>query len=150
MQAMSLQVGAVPMAAPVMPLHPLRQQAPMVPMPEVPGMMGESYLSAHHAPAPPPADARSVAHSGLFAEPRQGAMGPGASEAARPSLFSQVTGAFRRRGQPAATVTAGPSPVRPEPLVQEAPVEAPRASVRQTAGDEVGLDIPAFLRRQSS
>jgi cell division protein FtsZ len=151
MQAMSLQVGAVPMAAPVMPLHPLRQQAPqMVPMAEVPGTMGEPYFAAHHAPVSPPADARPAAHSGLFAEPRQGAMGPGTPEGVRPSLFSQVTGAFRRRGQPAATVTAETAPVRPEPLVQEAPIEAPRASVRQTAGDEVGLDIPAFLRRQSS
>jgi hypothetical protein len=36
-------------------------------------------------------------------------------------------------------------------MQQEPPqVGQPRASVRQTGGDEVGLDIPAFLRRQSS
>jgi hypothetical protein len=40
--------------------------------------------------------------------------------------------------------------VRAEPVMQEHRAEPPQASVRQTAGDEVGLDIPAFLRRQSS
>jgi hypothetical protein len=34
--------------------------------------------------------------------------------------------------------------------MQAARVEQPQASVRQTAAEEVGLDIPAFLRRQSS
>ena len=68
----------------------------------------------------------------------------------RPSLFSTVTGAFRRRQHHAPTVTAEPAPVRADPAPQDPRAEPPRVSVRQTAGDEVGLDIPAFLRRQSS
>jgi cell division protein FtsZ len=35
-------------------------------------------------------------------------------------------------------------------VAQEAKAEQPRPSVRPTAAEEVGLDIPAFLRRQSS
>jgi hypothetical protein len=66
-----------------------------------------------------------------------------------PSLFSTVTGAFRRRAAgPMPQMAAAPE--RQEPVVQEPRLEAPRASVRQAGGDEVALDIPAFLRRQSS
>jgi cell division protein FtsZ len=89
----------------------------------------------------------------LFADPRPTAvppLQPVQNDAPRaPSLFSTVTGAFRRRA-------AGPmpqaafAPERHEPVVQEPRLEAPRASVRQAGGDEVALDIPAFLRRQSS
>ena len=84
---------------------------------------------------------------------RRAASGLGAiaaAEAARPSLFSTVTGAFRRRQHHAPAVTAEPAPVRADPAPQDPRTEPPRVSVRQTAGDEVGLDIPAFLRRQSS
>jgi hypothetical protein len=36
-------------------------------------------------------------------------------------------------------------------MLQEAPREAPaRAKVHPAAGEEMGIDIPAFLRRQSS
>ena len=99
-----------------------------------------------------PAPAASRAN--LFAEPPRAAATTAAQpvgEAARPSLFSTVTGAFRRRQHAPATTAEQPAPVRAEPMLQEARPEQPRASVRQTAGDEVvGLDIPAFLRRQSS
>ncbi|WP_323990685.1 cell division protein FtsZ [Nguyenibacter sp. L1] len=54
------------------------------------------------------------------------------------SLFSIVTGALRR--QPA------PEAPRAEPAL---PDPEPTATVRQASADEVGLDIPAFLRRQS-
>ena len=51
-----------------------------------------------------------------------------------------------------ATQPAGPAAeqARAEPILHEQRPEPARASVRQTAGEEVGLDIPAFLRRQSS
>jgi cell division protein FtsZ len=95
----------------------------------------------------PPAASRAS----LFAEAPQAAAPavPTAPDAARPSLFSTVTGAIRRR-MPAATVTGPPQQPRAEPVLQEPRTEQPRASVRQTGGEEVGLDIPAFLRRQSS
>ncbi len=90
----------------------------------------------------------------LFAEPSRPVAATArvqpAAELSRPSLFSTVTGAFRRRHQPSAA-PSGPAQVRAEPVVHEARAEPPRASVRQTAAEEVtGLDIPAFLRRQSS
>jgi cell division protein FtsZ len=109
---------------------------------------------AAHQPVAPPAPAETVSaprtapappRSGLFADPSRAASVDQAAEAARPSLFSTVTGAFRRRQHHAPAVTAEPAPVRADPAPQP-----PRVSVRQTAGDEVGLDIPAFLRRQSS
>ncbi|HTI83586.1 MAG TPA: cell division protein FtsZ [Acetobacteraceae bacterium] len=103
--------------------------------------------------APPRAGA-PTSRASLFAEPpRQGngATAAPAPEAARPSLFSTVTGAFRRRQHPAVAATEPNPPVRAEPVMQQAPrAEPPQASVRQTAGEEVGLDIPAFLRRQAS
>ncbi len=60
-----------------------------------------------------------------------------------------MTGVFgwRNTAQPAATQTSAWR----EPPLEHAPAEAPRVSVRQTAaGDETGIEIPAFLRRQSS
>ena len=93
--------------------------------------------------APPPA------RSGLFAEaPRAASAAPLAPPEPARSLFRAVTGAFRRTG-PSGPVSLGgpqPEPARAEPML----VDAPRASVRQAANEEIGLDIPAFLRRQSS
>ena len=162
MHAMALPAGAMPAPAPVMTLHPLRQAAPqMLTMTEVmPGAaVLEAAVTAAPAPmampaAPEPAAAARPAvgphNSGLFAEPPQAGPGQTAGESNRPTLFSTVTGAFRRRQHHAPAAAVEPAPVRTEPAVQEPRVEQPRPSVRQTAGDEVGLDIPAFLRRQSS
>jgi cell division protein FtsZ len=164
MQAMSLPIGAMPTPAPVMSLHPLRQAAPQVVatmgvMPETAPMMEAMTAAApqqipQHAVAPEPmvaapqvrAAPAATRSTSLFAEP-----GPvqSAPEPSRPSLFSTVTGAFRRR-QHTAAASAELPPVRAEPGLHEPRIEQPRASVRQTAGEEVGLDIPAFLRRQSS
>jgi cell division protein FtsZ len=89
--------------------------------------------------------------SALFAEPQRPVAQPGYAAEARPSLFSQMTGAFRRR--PTGGVAA--------PATQDAPVQ-PRAeparelqadlrvAVRQTSAAEEALEIPAFLRRQQS
>ena len=65
------------------------------------------------------------------------------------SLFGMVTGALRRNTPAAAAAPAEASAPRNGPASKEEP-ELPRASVRLAAGDEMGLDIPAFLRRQSS
>jgi cell division protein FtsZ len=76
---------------------------------------------------------------------------PVVAEAARPSLFNAMTGAFRRRAvQPAAANAQQPA-MRREPAVADHQVQNPQVSVRQTsAGDETGIEIPAFLRRQHS
>jgi len=170
--AFALPAGAMPAPAPVMSATLLRQPAPqMVAVADVmsetaPMMEAQTASPPLHAPiaaplqsvpdtggAPPPArPPLTASRAGLFAEPSRSvpvaAQQP--AEPARPSLFSTVTGAFRRRNQPAAPV-AEPAQMRSEPVAQEHHAEPPRASVRQTAGDEVaGLDIPAFLRRQSS
>jgi transcriptional regulator with XRE-family HTH domain len=50
----------------------------------------------------------------------------------------------------APAVAAESAPVRNGQAPRDPPAEPPRVSVRQTAGDEVDLDIPAFLRRQAS
>ncbi len=122
----------------------------------------EAYDAQHHEeasapgrPAMPPqiaaaradprraAETRVQAPRGLFAEPAKAAA-PAVVPVARKSLFGIVTGAIRGN--------LSPAPVAP-PDRHEAPEhrqEPVRANVRQAAGDEMGIDIPAFLRRQSS
>jgi cell division protein FtsZ len=111
--------------------------------------------TAHITPLRQPA--QPTPSRGLFAEaPRPTATPanpvapqPSGPEPGRPSLFSQVTGAlWRRQGnaQPAADVR----PIRQEPTTTQVRAEAPQVSSRPMGGDEVGLDIPAFLRRQTS
>jgi cell division protein FtsZ len=71
-------------------------------------------------------------------------------EGPRTSLFNTVTGAFRRRAAPPVGPSQ-PQSVRREPPLDNYQPEAPRVSVQQTsAADETGIEIPAFLRRQSS
>ncbi len=76
-----------------------------------------------------------------------------APDSGRPSLFNTVTGAFRRRAAPP---PAGPALQQSQPMRRDLPVddyqpEAARVSVHQTsAAEETGIEIPAFLRRQSS
>jgi cell division protein FtsZ len=163
MQAMSLPAGVIPASGPTMNLQPLRQAAPqMVAMADAMTTTAPMMEAMTGAPPQPPShptfasggEARPVpaaSRAGLFAEaPVSAAVPmPSGAEPSRPSLFSTVTGAFRRR-QPAPTAQGEPAPMRAEPAMQQPRIEQPRASVRQTAGDEVGLDIPAFLRRQSS
>ncbi|HTW70100.1 MAG TPA: cell division protein FtsZ [Acetobacteraceae bacterium] len=71
-------------------------------------------------------------------------------EGPRPSLFNTVTGAFRRRMAP--TMPAEAAPPRHEPMLHhEQRAEGARASVRPANGaEEPTLEIPAFLRRQTS
>ena len=75
-----------------------------------------------------------------------------ASEGPRTSLFNKVTGAFSRRPAPqAAPLQQQQQPARREQPMDDYQPEAPRVSVHQaSAADETGIEIPAFLRRQSS
>jgi cell division protein FtsZ len=73
----------------------------------------------------------------------------------RPSLFGKVTGAFRRGGASAQPEQEVPDMRRQDqrPDLREAPVQAEPAPLARTSladSEPVGLDIPAFLRRQSS
>jgi len=82
--------------------------------------------------------------SAMFSEP------PKAEPSPRKTLFGIVTGAIR--GTPVPPPAAEPAPVaqRQDPSAYAERAEPARANVRPTAGDEMGIDIPAFLRRQSS
>jgi cell division protein FtsZ len=178
--AVARPAGAPPaptpgMATPGMSVHPLRQMAPQLvavadvmaetaPMiealPSSVELLADGATSGVHdmgaaSPLPQHAGLRSAptaSRGGLFAEPSQPVAAPPqpAVDSTRPSLFVAMTGAFRRRHH-APPVATDSAPVRSEPTLQTSAPEPPRAMVRQTAGEEVqGLDIPAFLRRQSS
>jgi cell division protein FtsZ len=68
----------------------------------------------------------------------------------RSSLFGIVTGAIRRT-LPSSGTASEQSGLRTEPSLDDIRPEHVRMQVRPAAqADEMGLDIPAFLRRQSS
>ena len=119
-----------------------------VPLPPEPSVgYGGPHPSAHPSQVAAPQQV-SASGTGLFAaEPRQAAAPVPSAPAgeSRPSLFSTVTGAFRRKAS-----TGEPAAARLEPMMHEPVPEPPRAQVRPAGGEEMGLDIPAFLRRQSS
>ncbi len=99
-------------------------------------------LAAPLRAAPPRAAARpAVRSSPLFSEP-QPATAPAAVPQRR-SLFNLVTGAIRG----ASAEATAPQPAAEPPAARNEPM---RADVRQTGGEEMPIDIPAFLRRQSS
>jgi cell division protein FtsZ len=169
---MAAQAAGGVSPAPVTAAMPLRQQAVAMQGEAMPvqdsmaeaGMMQSQPQGMPHQggqPIPlrqPTAAPQAIPRPGLFTDGSRPASAPPvatplpSAEPQRPSLFSTVTGAFRRR-QPAQTA-GGEVPntaVRREPSTTEMHAEIPRASVRQThAVDEVGIEIPAFLRRQSS
>ncbi|MGH7102699.1 MAG: cell division protein FtsZ [Acetobacteraceae bacterium] len=70
----------------------------------------------------------------------------GTAKVARPgrrqNIFVTVTGALRR--------ASGAAEMRQDAEREPAAAPGPHASVRPAAGDELGLDIPAFLRKQTS
>ncbi len=91
-----------------------------------------------------PGPARAGASGrGLFAE-SPATPPPAPAPAPRNSLFGIVTGAIR--GKPAPVPAA--ETARSEPALPSQTEPAP--SVRPAQTEEMGLDIPAFLRRQSS
>jgi hypothetical protein len=72
-----------------------------------------------------------------------------ASPPQRRSIFSIVTGVVRGAQAAVAPVVPVPTPsARIEPSLHEGQ-DGPRANVRQASGEDL-LDIPAFLRRQTS
>src|SRR5579871_6481539 len=149
--AIAMPAGAAPAPAPMMAAHPLRQAAPQ--LVAVAEQMVEASPVMEHAVAPQPmAPAIAPVHSmtatvqavgltaprvapaaprsNLFAEPLQAAPSAPAIEPSRPSLFSTVTGAFRRRVSAGAMAAEPPPAVRTEPVMHESRHEPARASVR--------------------
>ncbi len=129
--APAMAPSAAPMAAPVS-LAP----AALAPAPQAP-VAPRTELPAAPLPRPVAAPARS---GGLFNDARE----PGRPEAApRNSLFGIVTGAIRR------SIPSAPAAAPAAPVAAAAP-QPPAPQARPAATDEMGLDIPAFLRRQPS
>ena len=94
--------------------------------------------------APRVPEARTqAARAGLFND------APPPAPAPRKSLFGIVTGAIRgHAAEPAPEAVVRTEPTYAEPG-QTGTRETPRAQTRPSATDEIGMDIPAFLRRQS-
>jgi cell division protein FtsZ len=119
--------------------------------------------SGRAAPPPAPQQAR---RGGLFADPPRTPVAVAAPTVntpnppingqplngteARRSIFQTVTGRLRNTLSGVGSPPTDPAQPRTEPRMQEAKPEPVRASVRPAASEEMGLDIPAFLRRQSS
>ncbi len=73
---------------------------------------------------------------------------PSAAPSQRKSLFGIVTGAIR--GHMTETQSEQPTPrAEPQYASPSREPEQARAHVRPSGGDEIGIEIPAFLRRQS-
>jgi len=130
----------------------------MVPSAPLPGTPAAAQAEAEYAPAgfadehiepvaAPRPTLRVAPQTSLAAEGQETAAMP---QPARRTLFNIVTGAIRG-SLPAAPTRGQAQSARAEPALQDAVHEAPqRANVRPAGGDEMGIDIPAFLRRQSS
>ncbi len=147
------QVGGMPRMAPQpVPAMAEPERAPMAAVAEEQQDYAEAAVAARPV-QPQPRPIPQPRQASRFAEPRVGAQRSGMfAEApksepppARRTIFGIVTGAIR--GTPApAPVAEAPAPVRQEPTQ----AEPARAHVRTTVGEEMGIEIPAFLRRQSS
>jgi cell division protein FtsZ len=126
----------------------------------------------HHAPQPTPLRQHAAgpvagARGELFAEqprpvhappvgaPSVGAA-PAAPEAVGNKLFKAVTGVFRRNpGPPPMTAPAAPQMERRPPTITPVTANPPAtpanpSQAHGSAGNDGGIEIPAFLRRQSS
>ncbi len=152
------QVSAAPHPLPT--VQPMAQALPAEPIID-PSVAEEALPEPAQPQAPPKATVRpqpvqphapaQAGRGGLFAEPSRAAAQPGYAAEPRPSLFTQVTGAFRRRAMPGVAAPALAS-IQGQPLRQEPVTDQPdlRVAVRQTSAAEETLEIPAFLRRQQS
>jgi cell division protein FtsZ len=148
--------ASAPAAHPFM-LRPSAPHAVHAPVATEPLMESLGSEPAHLRPAvaPHPASGTTARpRSGLFADPpaaeEQPAPALQGADAARPSLFGTVTGVFRRRSSGPVTAEAQTARVEPVVSAEQRPEQAPRPTVRPVAGDEMGIEIPTFLRRQSS
>ena len=112
----------------------------------------EEASPARPGPGRPAAPARIVgraeprapgARPGILAEPSRNDPPP-----PRKTLFGIVTGAIRGNPPPPADPAAAAPRQEPQPQAER--TDPVRANVRPTVGEEMGIDIPAFLRRQSS
>ena len=120
----------------------------------------ESHAEVAHPghAAPHPAQQsgpRMPRGSGLFAEaPGPAVVGPAQpapEPQRRPNIFREVTGRIRQTlAGPHAGPAAAEPPQRTEPQFADPRPEPIRPIVRESVGEDVGIEIPTFLRRQTS
>jgi len=109
------------------------------------------HLQQPIRPTQPPRATQPRQTDARAAEQRPAAAKVGAPEvppssSGRKSLFNIVTGALR--GTPSDDLPTAPVG-RVEPVASDYASEPPRAQVRQAGTDDIGFEIPAFLRRQT-
>jgi cell division protein FtsZ len=117
-----------------------------------PASYGQPRSGTAGGPAP-----HTGARGGLFADPSRAPAatqpeGQSPPAEPRPSLFRAVTGRLRNSFVSASAtpfLAEAPPMARVEPVQHEPRPEPARAAVRPTGSEEMGLEIPAFLRRQS-
>ena len=167
-------VAAAPMGAPTTVVSAFRQPSATPHLQAVPvEAVAEAQMQVEEQPAhdpvqavqPSPAPSKTAPprvqpvigqgftapnqRSALFAE-QQRPVPPAYAAEPRPSLFSQMTGALRRRVPGGVAAPAHQDDLvqqRVEPTHEQADL---RVAVRQTSPSEEALEIPAFLRRQQS
>jgi cell division protein FtsZ len=172
-QTTALQPGARPQAQPIPQQRPIEQryaeqqveaprayeadldEAPLPPR-QIP-----AHLQQPLRPQPAPrAGARAT--ESRFAQPKPGLFNEAPRSEAPPpprkSLFGIVTGAIRGHSHaeaapaqpPSTQAPAAPAAAPQEPSFEPSPIEArDRSPSRAAGGEEMGIEIPAFLRRQS-
>ncbi|MDT7950575.1 MAG: cell division protein FtsZ [Acetobacteraceae bacterium] len=143
------QMGGGQAAAPPPPAETRFTPTPMlVPRPTAPEPAPAHEPMAQEAPAPGRAESfRATPHPAPTVRPvapAEAYAAPAASPPSyRPSLFEKMTRSMRRPAEPEPT-----EPQRAEPSFS--PDAAPAAPASHYNGSDEALDIPAFLRRQSS
>jgi cell division protein FtsZ len=154
-----------PRSAPASNPSPLRQHqiapTPAVAVAEMAGSEAEAPPVEARTPMPQVVQhhaAPQTAHQqppgrGLFNDaPRPATVSPAGAPIAEPlrPWLSTVKNAFRRH-YPTTTAPAEPAPARVDPVVRaDHRAAQPAATVQVVQAEEATLDIPAFLRRQSS
>jgi cell division protein FtsZ len=148
-------VGGMPRTAPagvgvaphvvgplIPPSMPVSNQATAIAFPPEEAVAVQEPVAQPAAqPVQPPAPRVAPAPHPLFTS------APQEPPAHRPSLFGKVTGAWRRGAQPAPEPEL-PDLRRVQAVQRVEPAPQVRAALPET--EAAGLDIPAFLRRQSS
>ncbi len=137
MPAQAMPVGATPAGAMPQAHVVLGATAPAAPEQAVAAPAGRASISAS-VPQTGSAVAATRPTNGLFAQSAAGMAGSGARTSGRSSIFNLVTGAIKGAQQ---AVSPAPEPV-------SARMESARVSMLPTTSEEMGLEIPAFLRRQ--
>ncbi len=139
------QYAAEPRSEPVAPMSIVEAAQPSPATRSVPMPAPQTHRSAMDTPSGPKATPR-----GQSAEAPRSTAAPAppipVAEAARPTLFSTITGAFRRQR---VVAESAPMAVRAEPAMLAMRPEQSHVSVRQTTDDEIALGLDDIEHRLS-